>query len=189
MGEIALGPVINDVSAIMRHHHLQVPREVALLLKVVVMDEGMAAQLDPEFRLGDVLAPYARDLVLRQLSPVALARRLGRAGIDAAKLGAELPDQLRRLLAALETGGVEVRLRPDELESILVRAERLGNRLVAGVIAAAFIDGLAQLMAGDPRRWRSMQGPLAAFGFGAAGTLAAYVAWSARRGRRRPMRR
>jgi ubiquinone biosynthesis protein len=183
VGEIPLGPAINDVFAIMRHHHLQVPREVALLLKMVVMDEGMAAQLDPEFRLGDVLAPYARDLVLRHLSPAALARRLGRAGIDTAKLGAELPEQLQRLLAALENGGVEVRLRPDELESIMLRAERLGNRLVAGIIAAAFIDGLAQLMAVDPQRWRRVQGPLAAIGFGAAATLAAYIAWSAGRGR------
>ena len=188
VGEIALGPAIDEVFAIMRRHHLQVPRDVALLLKMVIMDEGMAAQLDPEFRLGDVLAPYARDLVLRQLSPAALARRVGRAGIDAAKLGAELPEQLRRLLAALEDGGVEVRLRPDELESILVRAERLGNRLVAGVIAAAFIDGLAELMAVDPQRWRARQRPLFAIGFGAAGTLAAYLAWSASRGRRKPTR-
>jgi len=186
LGEIALGPAIDDVAAIMRHHHLQVPRDMALLLKMVIMDEGMAARLDAEFRLGDVLAPYARDLVLHQLSPAALARRLGRAGIDAAKLGAELPEQLRRLLAALEGGGVEVRLRPDELESILLRAERLGNRLVAGVIAAAFIDALAELIAADPQRWRTRQGPLFAIGLGAAGTLAAYVAWSAGRGRRHP---
>ena len=184
VGEIAFGQAIGDVFAIMRRHHLHVPHDVALLLKVVIMDEGMAAQLDPEFRLGGVLAPYARDLVMRHLSPAALATRLGRAGIDAARLGVELPEQLRRLLAAVEDGGVEVRLRPDELESIMVRAERLGNRLVAGVIAAAFIDGVAELMAGDPQRWRARQAQAFAIGFGAAGTLAAYIAWSAGRGRR-----
>ena len=186
VGDIALGPAMTDVFAIIRHHHLQLPRDVALLLKVLIMDEGMAAQLDPEFRLGDVLAPFARDLVALQLSPAVLARQLGRAGIDAAKLGAELPAQLRRLLAAVENGGIEVHLRPDELESILIRAERLGNRLVAGVVAAAVIDSLAELTAVDPQRWRPRQRQLFAVGFGAAGTLAAYVAWSASRGRRRP---
>jgi ubiquinone biosynthesis protein len=185
VGEIALAPAINDVFTIMRHHHLRVPREMALLLKVVIMDEGMAAQLDPEFSLGDVLAPYARELVVRELSPAAIATRLGRAGIDAARLGAELPEHLRRLLAALENGGIDVRMPADEIESILGRAERLGNRLVAGVIAAAFIDGIAELIAADPQRWRTRQAPLFAIGFGAAGTLAAYIAWSASRGRRR----
>jgi ubiquinone biosynthesis protein len=185
VGEIALGPAISDMSEMMRRHHLQIPPDLALLLKVIVMDEGMAARLDPDFQLSEVLAPYARDLAIRQLSPTALARRLATAGIDAAKLGAELPEQVRRLLAALEDGAVAVRLRPDELELILARAERLGNRLVAGVIAAAFIDGLAELIAADPRAWEKRQRPALTIGFGAAGTLAAYIAWSAGRGRRR----
>ena len=189
LGEIALAPAIDEVFAIMRRHHLQVPRDMALLLKTVIMDEGMAAQLDPDFRLGEVLAPYARDLMLRRLSPTAVARRLSRAGIDAARLGAELPEQLRRLLAAVEDGGVEVRLRADELEAIVARVERLGNRLVAGVIAAAFIDGVAALLAAEPRRSGTRQRPLLAVGFGAAGTLTAYVALSANRGRSRPAAR
>ena len=185
VGEIQLGRAIDDALTLMRRHRLRVPRDVVLLLKMVVMNEGMAAELDPGFRLGDVLAPYARDLVARQLSPAALAQRFARASIDAARLGVELPGQIRELLATLERGGVEVRLPPDELAAILARAERLGNRLVAGVIAAAFIDALPQLMAVDPQRWRARQNPLLAIGFGAAGTLAAYVAWSAGRGSRR----
>lgn len=185
VGEIELGPAIGDVLGIVRRHHLRLPRDLALLLKMVVMDEGLAAQLDPGFRLGDVLGPYAQGLMAAQLSPGALVRRLGQAGIDVAQLTGELPDQLRRLLGVLEAGGVEVHLRGDELEPLVARAERLGNRLVAGVLAAALIDGLAELMAADPARWPARRRPLFAIGVGAAGTLAAYAAWGANRARRR----
>ena len=184
VSEIHLGSVIEDALAIVRHHHLQLPRELALLLKMVVMNEGMAARLDPDFRLGEVLGPYARRLVARQLSPAAFARRLGQAGIDVAQLGVELPDHLRRLLAVLEGPGLEVHLRADEIEPLVARAERLGNRLVAGVIAAAFIEGLAELMAVDPERRRSWERPMFKAGLGAVGTLGGYLAWSARRGGR-----
>ena len=119
-----------------------------------------------------------------QLSPAALARRLGRAGIDVAQLTGELPDQLHRLLAVLEAGGPEVHLRADDLEPLVARIERLGNRLVAGVLAAAFIDGLAQLTEVDPVRWRRWQRPLFISGAGAAGTLATYIALGAGRARR-----
>lgn len=181
VSEIHLGPLIEEALAIVRRHHLQLPRELALVLKMVIMNEGMAARLDPDFQLGEVLGPYARRLVARQLSPAAFARRLGQAGIDAAQLGAELPEHLRRLLETLDRGGFEVHLRADELEPLVTRAERLGNRLVAGVIAAAFIDGLAELMAVDPDRRRPWERPMFSFGLGAAGTLGGYLAWSSRR--------
>jgi ubiquinone biosynthesis protein len=185
VSEIALGPVIEQALVIVRRHHLQLPHELALLLKMVVMNEGMAGALDPDFQLGAVLAPYARRLVARQLSPAALARRLSEAGIDVAHLGVELPDHLRRLLETLERGGFEAHLRADELEPIIVRVERLGNRLVAGVIAAAFIDAVTELVAADPARRRSWERPMLTFGLGAAGTLGGYLAWTTRRDRHR----
>ncbi len=64
VSEIALGSVIEQTLAIVRRHHLQLPHELALLLKMVVMNEGMAGALDPDFQLGSVLAPYAQRLVV-----------------------------------------------------------------------------------------------------------------------------
>lgn len=185
VGDIALGPAISDVLGIVRRHRLRLPRDLALLLKTVVMDEGMAARLDPEFQLATVLGPYAERLIAAQLSPAALVRRLARAGVDVAHLTGELPEHLRHLVDQLQTGGVEVHLRADELEPLVARAERLGNRLVAGVLAAAFINGLAELMAVDPKRWRARQRPLFVVGFVTAGALAAYAAGGANRARRR----
>ena len=185
VSEIHLGSVVEEALTIVRHHHLQLPRELALLLKMVVMNEGMAVKLDPDFRLGEVLSPYARRLVARQMSPAAFARRLGQVGIDVAQLGAELPDHLRRMMAVLEGSGLDVHLRADEIEPLVARAERVGNRLVAGVIAAAFIEGLSELMAVDPERWRSWERPMFTVGLGAVGTLGGYLAWTARRAGRR----
>jgi ubiquinone biosynthesis protein len=173
VGEITLGPVIDEVLAIVRGHRLRLPRDLVLLLKMVVMEEGLAARLDPEFRLGSVLGPYARGLMAAQVSPRAVARRLEEAGIDLARLAGAMPDELRRLLDVLQTGG--------ELEPLVARAERIGSRLVAGVLAAAFIDGLAEMVAADSARRRAWHRPFFAVGFGAAGTLAGYAARGTRR--------
>ena len=71
-------------------------------------------------------------------------------------------------------------LRAAELDPLVTRVERIGNRLVAGVIAAAFIRGIGELTAGDTSRWRVWNGRLLGAGLSAASILSAYLAWTSR---------
>lgn len=179
LADIRLGPLLGEAQAVARRHRLRLPANLALLLKTLVMAEGLAAQLDPGFQMAEALEPYARELMLRQYSPQTFARALGRAGIEASQLGVELPQRLRRLLGDLERGGVEIGVRPAGLEPMLARLERLANRIVLGIIAAALINGLAVLMSFyHPPGWE--QWTLAAFAVGLtlALGLAAYLAFS-----------
>ena len=70
LGEIALGPLLEEALGVVRRHRLQLPARLALLLKTAIMSEGLAARLDPDFRLTAVLAPYAERLLLRQYAPL-----------------------------------------------------------------------------------------------------------------------
>ena len=60
--ELHLGPLIADVMRVVREHRLRLPSDLALLLKTVMMCEGVAARLDPEFMLVPHLLPYAARL-------------------------------------------------------------------------------------------------------------------------------
>ena len=185
LDQISIGPLITQLLALLREYHLQLPREMAMLLKTLLMDEGMGVQLDPQFNLGEILKPYAQQLALDRFSPHAFAKRLAKAGFASAELAIELPEKLRQLFELIDTAGVEVHLRAAELEPLVGRIERIGNRLVAGMIAAAFIKGVGELTTGDRKRWHSWEGPLMGIGLGAASALSAYLAWTSRRNKRR----
>jgi ubiquinone biosynthesis protein len=60
--QLHLGPLIADVMSVVRAHRLRLPSDLALLLKTVMMCEGIAAQLDPTFELIPHLLPYAAQL-------------------------------------------------------------------------------------------------------------------------------
>ncbi|MEJ7841421.1 MAG: AarF/ABC1/UbiB kinase family protein [Rubrobacter sp.] len=184
LGENPLGESFEEAFSILRRHHLRLPPNLVLLLKMAVMNEGMGARLDPDFHLETLIAPYAERLILRQYSPSALAQRLKASGMEAAQLGVELPRQLRRLVGEIEGGNLEVGVRPEGFEPILKHLERLTNRLVLGVIAAAFIVGLAALMAVYHPPVLGL-GAFFAFGFVVAVALGAYLAWSILRSGRR----
>jgi ubiquinone biosynthesis protein len=146
LGEIPLGPLLTQAFAIIRRHHLQLPPTLALLLKTLVMDESLGCLLDPTFKLTSLLVPFSRRLVLRRAAPRVWMQQISQAGMDVARLGVELPRQLRRLLNELERGHLEVGLRPDSFEPLVQRFEQLTNRLVLAMLAAAFINGLAILL-------------------------------------------
>ncbi len=178
VGEIAIRPVINDVLGVVRRHGLQLPSGYALLLKTVVMHESLVTRLDPGFDFTRVLVPYARQMVTRQFSPVMWARSLAQAGVDVARLGVEGPQQARRLLAALQRGDLELGVRPSGFEPLVRRLERIANRMVLGIIVAAFVIALAVLISAFHLRSDPAAGIVLIVGFLAASALGGYVAIS-----------
>jgi hypothetical protein len=76
--------IASDVFAVMCRHHLHLPSNLALLLKTVIMIEGLGVNLDPQFHLTAALEPYADRLVMRKYSPSRLARNLGQVSLDLA---------------------------------------------------------------------------------------------------------
>ena len=56
---LKIGPLLVELMSVVRAHRLRLPSDLALLLKTVMMCEGVAAQLDPGFELVPLLVPYA----------------------------------------------------------------------------------------------------------------------------------
>ena len=140
LGELKVTALLNDVFSVMRRHHLHLPSNLALLLKTVIMIEGLGVNLDPDFQLTKSLTPYTERLVFRQYSPFRWVRSLGRASLEFAKLGVELPQQLRRIVGAAEDGNLEIGMRPEGFDPVIDRLDRIANRLVLGVIADEYCD-------------------------------------------------
>lgn len=181
MAEVPLVPLITELVGILREHHLRLPREMALLLKMIVMADGLGKQLDPDVDIMTILAPYAQELLLASLTPEALLRRARRLGVDLLQLGLDAPRTVRHVAAVLERGGFDVHLRTGELEPLLDRAEKIGNRVVAGLITAALINAIGELVSDEPTRFRNWPGALFSAGIGGVVSLGGYLALTARR--------
>jgi len=178
LGELKVTALLNDVYSVMRRHGLHLPPNLALLLKTVIMIEGLGVNMDPNFQFTNSLTPFTERLVLRQYSPSRWVRGFGRASLDLAKLAAELPQHLRRIVSEAENGNLQIGMRPEGFDSVINRLEKIANRIVLGVIAAAFINGLAVLVSVyRPPGWERWGWVVFAFGFLCALLLGLYLAW------------
>jgi ubiquinone biosynthesis protein len=184
LGNLRIGDVMGDALALVRSHNLRLPPNLALLVKTTVMAESVGARLDPSFHLTSAIIPFADQMLIEEHSPRRVARKLKQAGVEMARLGVELPHHIRRIAGEIERGEVEVGVRPEGFEPIIERLTRLANRIVLGVIAAAFINGLAVLVSVyQPPGWGRWAGFAFAFGFIVAAAIGLYLAWTILRSR------
>lgn len=178
--ELGFARLVSRLLAIVRQQGLRLPREVPLVLKVLITLEGIGLQLDPEFDIFAVLTPFVQRILRRRMSMASISRRLLQAASDGGELLLELPTRLRRILDAADRSGFDVHLRAAELEPLMRRTELVGNRLIAGMIAAALIMGIGEVVPTE-ERWRSSKRGLVGAGAAVIGSLAGYLLVTTRR--------
>ncbi|MCT1601369.1 AarF/ABC1/UbiB kinase family protein [Kocuria sp. p3-SID1433] len=178
LAEVRMAALLSDLVACLRRHRLRLPRDSALFLRMVITAESIGKGLDPDFDLISVIRPFARQFVLRRVSPEALLQRVRGLVEEAVQLGQDSPDVIRRVMSVLENGGFDVHLRADELEPLLNRGERIGHQVIAGAVIAATINGMSHVVASEPQRYSRFHVPLMIGGTGTVGVLSAYLAAS-----------
>ncbi len=179
LGGVSMTELFNEAFIVIRRHQLRLPPNLALLVKSIIVAEGLGTRLDPDFHLTSVIEPYADQLMIQRLSPARLLKKLGRAGMETAQLSTEIPRQIRQILGEIERGGFEVGMKRGALDPFVSRLERMVNRLVLGMLASAFIVGLATLLSVyRPPFWERWAGIMFTIGFALAIILGIYLAWS-----------
>lgn len=166
INELDLAGALRSLADIIRRHRISLPPGVSLLLRRLVVLEGTAKLLHPDFSLAGVIQPFYTRAVGRRLSPQRLWLRLQRSYRDWDRLLQSLPRDLTETLQRLRSGRLTVHLDHRHLDPVV-------NRLVLGILSASLFLGSSLL-------W-SMRAPPLLFGvsvFGAAGYLmSVYLGW------------
>lgn len=144
--ELAAEQVTNEVMSIVRRHRLQLPSDLLMLLRVVSMSEILGARLDPGFRLFEFATPYLTEFWKERNSLQVIGLRIGKATLQAAQLGLDLPRRSARLLNRLERGEIAFGVTHYGLDVFERKLQRMVNRLALSILSAAIIVSLALLM-------------------------------------------
>lgn len=134
-----LSGALNQVTAIIRAHHILLPSRVSLLIKMLVMLEGTAQQLNPAFNIIELLEPYRFEAIKRRLAPKRLWRKLQNSHRDWSRLVETLPGDIADILNRMRRGRFDVYLEHRRLDSIV-------NRLVLGLLTSALFVGSTSLL-------------------------------------------
>jgi len=144
--DISVSEVLGEIEPIIYEHHLRVPPDYWLLIKTLVIMEGVGKKLDPDFDFYDFSGPYVRRAVLRQLAPSTWAPTVLRNATAWTDLLSGFPRQASRIMTQVERGDLQFRIDAPMPKQTAKHWNQVANRMILGVVLAALIVAMALLV-------------------------------------------
>lgn len=168
--DVQIGPLLSEVTALMRDNNLTLPSDLTLLFKALITLEGLGRQLTPEFHMVDHLEPFIRQVYASRYTPNALAKRARHGLREVMDVMLGLPRDLARLFRQARRGNLRIDLDLKRLDHFGHQLDRASNRLTMGLLTASLVVGSSIIM--------TVQGGPTLFGlplFGLLGFLIAFL--------------
>jgi len=142
-----------ELLALAQRHHLRMPAPLALLLKAVVMIEGVGVQVDPQLDVFAIARPYALRSLAELNGPEAVARRTLEIARDLGEVAGAMPRQLSHVLQQLGDGELQLKTQNDELRRLANALTLSSMRLALALVLASFVLALGLLGIGLALGW------------------------------------
>jgi predicted unusual protein kinase regulating ubiquinone biosynthesis (AarF/ABC1/UbiB family) len=140
--------IIQRVEDTIYEFPFRLPRNLALVLRVATVVEGVCVTLDPEFDFIAVATTYLTEQGYREESIRQVLEGTSDQLQDAALATLRIPPKLDQTLNRIERGNVRVQSVVADSNDVL---DRLARRVVYGLLLASLVVATAVLYPDDPR--------------------------------------
>jgi len=144
--DLRIGPLLGDITAVMRENHLTLPPDLTLLFKALITLEGLGNLLDPQFHIVDHLEPFVAEIIKSRYTPEAIGKRLRRNLHEVHEIVTGLPRDIARLFRQARRGSLRIDLDLKRLDHFGHQLDMASNRLTMGILTASLVIGSSIVM-------------------------------------------
>lgn len=144
--DVQIGPLLADVTMLMRDNDLTLPSDLTLLFKALITLEGLGRQLTPDFHMVDHLEPFIRQVYASRYTPAAMAKRARHGLHEMLEVVLGLPRDLAHLFRLARRGSLRIDLDLKRLDHFGHQLNKASNRLTMGVLTASLVVGSSIIM-------------------------------------------
>ncbi len=184
--DISASELLAEIQPIIYEYRLRVPSDYWLLIKTLVVMEGVGKQVAPDFDVFDVSGPYVRRFLIQLALPTSWGPDALRALGGWAGFIGNLPNQTGRLLSRIERGQLEFRIQDPATDNLARQINRVANRIIQSILLGSLTIGLALLLPSLDLAWPwGLLTWITVLGFAAVVVLTLWLLWSIWRSGRR----
>jgi ubiquinone biosynthesis protein len=169
--DIDSNEVMAALNSLFFDYKIKVPGNLLLLLKALVIIEGVGLMLDPKYDIIENIAPYVRRLLEKKYSPKEMSRAVFKSFGDFTKLATTLPEDAQEVIKKIRKGKLHIEFEHKGLESVNDMLGVLSKRISFAIVVGSLILGSALLVISNTPPYVKGIPALGFFGFLLSGFL------------------
>ncbi|MDX9703738.1 MAG: AarF/ABC1/UbiB kinase family protein [Candidatus Auribacterota bacterium] len=143
---IRMDKVFSIAMALVRTYEIKVPRDLYLMVKTLILSEGVAKQIDPDFNMVEQAKPFVRRMIAMRYHPRNLLEESQQVMRDTGMLLRSGPSELLQILRNMRQGHFKVDFQHRGLDELITELDRSSNRISFSLVIAALIVGSSLVM-------------------------------------------
>ncbi len=173
--QLSIARLFSELNTVIRRHHISLPVDLALTLKVLVSIESLGKKLDPDFDVIGVARPFVERVRVGRLKDWTNREKLLDLFEDTGRLLRSLPFESYELLKKARSGKLRLSLDFEDLDPRVRELDRSVNRLSFAVVIAGLLVGSSLVMVQRAGPFLFGLPILGLAGFAAAGVLGVWL--------------
>lgn len=169
--EIDTNEVMAALNSLFFDYKIKVPSNLLLLLKALVIIEGVGLMLDPQYDIVQNIQPYVHRLLEKKYSPKVMSKWALRSFGEFTKLATSLPEDAQDVIKKIKKGKLHIEFEHKGLEGLNDMLGVLSKRIAFSIIVGSMILGSSLLVMADVPPYYKGIPALGFFGFLLAGFM------------------
>lgn len=176
--DIKVGQMLMEFIEVITLHNIHIQPELMLLIKSLVLIEGMGRNLDPDFNMVEQLRPVIIKTLRQKYSPKRISSDINATLLSYLNLARTIPRDLKEIINRVNRNKFKIDLEHRGLDKFTADFDRSINRLSISMILAAMIIGSSIIMQTD-KGPKLMGFPVLAFmGYCVAGMVGLWLIYA-----------
>lgn len=143
---IKVAIMLQEVFAITKKNNIQLPTELIILIRGLIILEGVIAEIDPEFEIINAVILFAKSKgkfgLLKEINSEELAMSIYEFSRDTLRI----PTKTLEVLNKMSNGKGTINFKIQRLDDIINQADKMVNRMTGGLIVASIVIGSSLIL-------------------------------------------
>lgn len=167
--------IIERVRRIIVTYGITIHPDFFLLMKALVVIEGVGYKLDPDFNPFEQMKPHVNKLYRQRMNPFYLFNKFYLSAHEIGNFLRDLPYDIKDLMKQAKEGKINVDIEHKGIEPLLATLDKVSNRIAFAIVVASLIVGSSLLVHSDiPPIYRGIP-IIGIIGFFIAGFMAVWL--------------